>query len=104
MPKSTPAMKELITRNAEEIRQLHARIHETVQLRDKSSEQKERWQRACAEFHARYDKLAFPGGYATAIERILSGDPEALRQRFALWSCVPTFFALDTCSKRCCLN
>jgi hypothetical protein len=85
-------MKELIERNAEEIRRLHGRIHETVRLRDKSAEQKERWQRACAEFHARYDALAFPGGYNGAMDRILSGDLEAIEAALCFVEVRPYFF------------
>jgi len=85
-------MKELLTRNAEEIRRLHGRIHETVRHRDKSADQKERWQRACAEFHARYDKLAFPGGYNTAVDRILSGDSEAIEAALCFVELRPYFF------------
>ena len=86
------AMKELIARNAEEVRRLHHRIHETYRLRDKSPEQKERWQQACAEFHARYDKLAFPGGYNTAIDRILAGDSEAIEAALCFIELRPYFF------------
>lgn len=92
MPDRTEAMKELLTRNAEEIRRLHDRIHETVRHRDKSVEQKERWQRACAEFHARYDKLAFPGGYNSALDRILSGDTEAIEAALCFIELRPYFF------------
>ena len=92
MPDRTEAMKDLIARNAEEVRRLHARIHETYRLREKSSEQKERWERACAEFHSRYDKLAFPGGYNTAIERILAGDSEAIEAALCFIELRPYFF------------
>jgi hypothetical protein len=92
MPDRPEAMKEIITRNAEEIRRLHARIHETVRNRAKSSEQKELWQRACAEFHTRYDKLAFPGGYDTAIDRILSRDSEAIETALCFVELRPYFF------------
>ncbi|HKY26328.1 MAG TPA: hypothetical protein VJM12_00125 [Pyrinomonadaceae bacterium] len=92
MPGRTEAMKELIARNAEEVRRLHDCIHETYRLRDKSLEQKERWQQACAEFHARYDKLAFPGGYNTAIDRILAGDSEAIEAALCFIEMRPYFF------------
>ena len=85
-------MKEMITRNAEEIRRLHARVHETARLRDKSPEQKEGWQQACAEFHARYDTLAFPGGYNTAIDRILAGDSDAIEAALCFVELRPYFF------------
>lgn len=92
MPNRTEAMKELIARNVEEVRRLHARIHETYRQHEKSSEQKERWQRACEEFHARYDKLAFPGGYTTANSRILAGDSEAIEAALCFIELRPYFF------------
>jgi len=85
-------MKELMERNAEEIRRLHGRTHEAVRYREKSAEQKERWERACAEFHARYDALAFPGGYNNAMDRILSGDSEAIEAALCFIELRPYFF------------
>jgi hypothetical protein len=84
--------KENILRNAAEIVRLHSRIHETLPFRSKSSEGREAWERACAEFHARYDKLAFPGGYAGALEQILAGDPEAMEAAICFLECRPYFF------------
>jgi hypothetical protein len=92
MRERAKAMKELIERNAEEVRRLHARIHDTFRLRDRSSEQKQEWQRACSEFHARYDKLAFPGGYNTANDRILAGDSEAIEAALCFIELRPYFF------------
>ena len=57
---------------------LHSRIHETVKYRTKSPEKRREWEQACAEFHARYEGLAFPGGYRNALERISRSDPEAM--------------------------
>jgi hypothetical protein len=51
-----------IARNAEEISGLHYRIKETFRFRTQSDSARQRWEEACAEFHARYDLLAFPGG------------------------------------------
>jgi len=85
-------MKEMIARNAEEIRRLHGHVHETARLRDKSREQKQRWEQACAEFHARYDTLAFPGGYNTAIDRILAGDSDAIEAALCFVELRPYFF------------
>jgi hypothetical protein len=71
-------MKERIHQNAAEIVRLHSRIHATVKYRTKSPEKRREWEQACAEFHARYEKLAFPGGYRNALERISRGEPEAM--------------------------
>lgn len=88
----TEAIKEVLGQNADEIRRLHSRIHETVRNRGKSEEQKERWQRACAEFHARYNDLAFPGGYDGAGQRILAGDSVAIETALCFVELRPYFF------------
>ena len=66
-------LKRSIREGAAEIVRLHSRVHETVKDRGKSPEKRSEWEKACAEFHARYDKLAFPGGYNGALQRISSG-------------------------------
>jgi hypothetical protein len=71
-------LKASILANAEEICRLNARIHETVRVRFRSVEEGCEWQRACQEFHSRYDELAFPGGYADALQRIAAGEPDAV--------------------------
>jgi hypothetical protein len=78
--------------NAAEITRLHKRIHETLRLRYKSKEQTERWETACKEFHARYDLLAFPGGYSTAKGRIVAGDSAAIEAALCFAECRPYFF------------
>jgi hypothetical protein len=78
--------------NAEEVRRLHARINETYQNRGKTPGATEQWKRACEEFHARYDALAFPGGYDTAVERIAQGDPEAIEAALCFVELRPYFF------------
>jgi hypothetical protein len=78
--------------NAEEITRLHKRIHETLRHRYKSKEQTERWETACKEFHARYDLLAFPGGYSTAKARIIAGDLVAIEAALCFVECRPYFF------------
>ena len=87
-----PDFKTAIEANAVEIKRLHSRVHETLRHRYKSPEQTERWKTACAEFHARYDKLAFPGGYLTAKERIRSGDTEAIEAALCFVELRPYFF------------
>lgn len=41
---------------------LNKRIHETVRTRDRGPNERERWSRACEEFHRRYPTLFYPGG------------------------------------------
>ena len=85
-------MKERIRENAAEIVRLHSRIHETWAQRSMSSEKKREWEQACAEFHARYEELAFPGGYRGALDRVSSGDPEAMEAAICFLEYRPYFF------------
>ncbi len=90
--KDTVELNRVITENAEQIRLLHARIHETFKLRDRSAMKREEWSRACSEFYARYDMLAFPGGYAGARERIEQGDTNTIEAALCFVECRPYFF------------
>jgi hypothetical protein len=83
--------QEEMLRNAEKINQLHARIHETVKHRDKNEHKRKEWQRACADFHAQYDSLAFPGGSRAADERLLEGDPKTMEAAICFLECRPYF-------------
>lgn len=83
---------EEITRNAEKIDQLKARIEETLKFRDKNEHKRKEWQTACAELHEQYDSLAFPGGLSGAFDRILEGDPEAMEAAICFLECRPFFF------------
>lgn len=55
---------EKILRDSAELSRLNARIHTTFKDRDQGPSQREDWSSACREFHARFDQLAFPGGWA----------------------------------------
>jgi hypothetical protein len=85
-------MKERIRENAAEIVRLHSRIHETWAQRSMSSEKKREWEQACAEFYARYEEFAFPGGYRGALDRVSSGDLEAMEAAICFLECRPYFF------------
>lgn len=88
-------MREQIRENAAEIVRLRSRIRETYSERAKSPKKKLEWQQACAEFHARYDSLAFPGGYGQgggALNRILSGESEAMEAAICFLEVRPYFF------------
>lgn len=87
-------IKQTIIENAEQIRRLHGRVHETLQRRDQGLEERQEWLRACAEMRARYDALAFPGGYTEtdAPARIIAGDPDAMEAAICFLETRPYFF------------
>ena len=85
-------LKQTILENASRIARLHSRIHKTLVDRGESPEKRRDWEQACAEFHARYDELAFPNGYGGALERISSGDPKAMEAAICFLECRPYFF------------
>jgi hypothetical protein len=85
-------MRTLICRNEAEIVRLHTRVHDTARSRGESAERHAEWELACAEFHARYDALAFPGGYKGALDRIVAGDPDAMEAAVCFLECRPYFF------------
>ena len=78
--------------NAKEIARLKARIDETFQHRGESQELRAAWERACADFHSRFDLLAFPGGYENAGARILDGDQAAIESALQFLEMRPYFF------------
>lgn len=95
---NTDRLKDHIRANAEEIVRLHSRVHTTFKRRDSSPEARAEWESACAEFHKRYDNLAFPGGYDGPLgrngarARISSGDTEAVEAALCFLEMRPYFF------------
>ena len=85
-------LKKRIIENAAEIVRLHARIRETLADREENSVKRREWEEACKDFPARYDALAFPGGYGGALDRISSGDPKAIEVGICFLECRPYFF------------
>ena len=85
-------VKRLISENSAEIARLHARIHETVLFRGRSEQDRKQWQDACAEFHARYDALAFPGGYEAALSGIAAGEQDSIEAAICFLELRPYFF------------
>ncbi len=73
------------------IRKLHSRIHETLKGRG-TPKGREVWSEACAEFHARYDDLAFPGGYDTGLQRVKESEPQAVEAALVFLELRPYFF------------
>jgi hypothetical protein len=89
---NTDAIKASIQENAVELQRLQKRVHETVRLRDNGNEHYQRWKAACAEFHGRYNMLAFPGGYGGALDRIMQGDEFSIEAGLCFLECRPYFF------------
>src|SRR5690242_18056203 len=88
----TEELKRLIAVNAAEIVRLHARVHETARRRGDGAQARGDWDTACAEFHARYRHLAFPGGYDGALERIVAGDATSVEAAMCFLELRPYFF------------
>lgn len=88
----TAELKREILANAREVVRLHSRIHETLKLRGTSRAAYDAWTNACKEFHARYDGLAFPGGYDGAESRIEAGDAYAIEAALCFLELRPYFF------------
>jgi hypothetical protein len=89
---NTDALKREILENAREVTRLHRRIHETFEMRGKNRASRDAWEAACAEFHSRYNKLAFPGGYEGAETRIVDGDPCSIEAALCFLELRPYFF------------
>lgn len=81
-----------ILHDSAECARLHTRVHDTFKHRTVNDEKRQEWFSACAEFHARYDLLSFPGGYSTAWERIAQGDVEAIEAAVLFLEIRPYFF------------
>jgi len=81
-----------ILKNAQKVNLLKSRIDETVKYRDKNDHKFKEWQSACKAFHDQYDSLAFPGGAASAFERIEKGNSQAIEAGLCFIECRPYFF------------
>jgi hypothetical protein len=78
--------------NAAVISSLHKAIHATFKRRSESDQAWEEWQRATAEFHARYDELAFPGGLTLAFECLAAADMTTAETAIIFLELHPRFF------------
>src|SRR5579863_4724212 len=85
-------IKDTITNSASEIVRLHNRVREALEQLDGSEEKSDEYNQGCAEFHAHYDRLAFPGGYEGALQRISSGEPDAIEAGICFLELRPYFF------------
>jgi hypothetical protein len=85
-------IKKAISDGATEIVKLHRHIHDAARYRDKGPAQLGVWEKACAEFHSRYDALAFPGGHDGAVDRILNGEQFTIEAALCFLELRPYFF------------
>jgi hypothetical protein len=81
-------MHRLIEQNAKLISELHQRIHKEFRAQPNSAAHGD----ACKEFHERYDRLAFPGGYASGLTRLKESDPAAIEAALVFLEVRPYFF------------
>ena len=88
----TNDINQLIEANAAEIKRLHALVHETARRRNDSPQARTAWQSACAEFHRRYDALAFPGGYAATLSGLVLGNQQVIDATLSFLEVRPYFF------------
>jgi hypothetical protein len=85
-------MKGLIQTNARIIGELHGRIRSTFANRSKSDAAYDEWKQACAEFHERYNSLAFPGGLEQALQKLKAGDMLTAESAICFLEIHPYFF------------
>ncbi|HYP04793.1 MAG TPA: hypothetical protein VER03_01055 [Bryobacteraceae bacterium] len=85
-------VRRTILANAAEIVRLHNGVRETFRRRGESEARFQAWKSAAEDFQARYRVLAFPGGYEGALERIESGDPNAVEAALCFLELRPYFF------------
>ena len=85
-------MHRLIQHNAAEIRRLHSQVHATCTHRSESAAARELSQQSAAEFHRRYDALAFPGGLSAGLQRLSAGEPTAIEAALSFLEVRPYFF------------
>lgn len=86
------AIRTRIKANAEEVARLRARIFETALERDINPAARSQWTEACAEYHRLYNALAFPGGYAEALEKFRIQDSTVIEPALCFLEVRPYFF------------
>ncbi|QKW57649.1 hypothetical protein [Stenotrophomonas sp. NA06056] len=85
-------MERLIRANADEINRLRQAIRVAAGARWRGPEEMQRHAAACAEFNHRYERLAFPGGYANALRQLAGHDPNTVDVVLTFLEVRPFFF------------
>jgi hypothetical protein len=86
------SLRATIERNAAEVVRLHKAIGDAYAKRQRGPRELQAWRDACAQFHQRYDELAFPGGALSAWERIACGEEQAIEAALCFLEIRPYFF------------
>jgi hypothetical protein len=86
------AFRCLIQTDARLLNELRSRVHDAPSGGDPGRETQARHTAACAEFDARYDALAFPGGYEKGLGKLRENDPETIDAALAFLEVRPYFF------------
>lgn len=94
MDKRSPSVptQSIIESNAATLRKLYEAIHETFTRRSEGPEAYAAWERACREFHTRWDELAFPGGLDSGLRKIVAGDLQAIETAIRYLELRPFYF------------
>ena len=95
----TDRLKALILANAAEIERLSTCIR-ALAARCEDHESKALLEQAHQVFEARFDMLAFPGGYSDAYERIAAGNPAAIEAALCFLELRPRFIWSGSIYKR----
>lgn len=89
--RTSEALKQQVRENALEIERLRARLKTAYAQRHTHGHQP--WDDACRELHARYDELAFPGGYGDAVfKRLATGERNTVEAVLCFLEVRPYFF------------
>jgi hypothetical protein len=95
------AFRCVIQSNARLINELHDHVHDAASGRDSTGKSQDRHTAAFAEFDARYDALAFPGGYEKGLGKLRENGPETIDAALA-WLEVRPIPSVPDSSRRSC--
>lgn len=91
-PDSAMKMDALIHEHASRLRDLHAEVRRTFRLRDRDPAGRHAWAAACRQFQTEYDRLAFPGGFQSALRKLRSLEPGTVDRAVDFLAADPWFF------------
>ena len=80
-----------IQANASLIKELHRRMTDAPSGRNYGKDASSDRSKACHEFHARYDSLAFPGGYKQGLRKLAENDARTIDAALSFLEVRPYF-------------